>query len=206
MITGLTEANQRTVAAIVAALSAAASYPPQLLLAAARRSDDADAARSSSVLAAQKSRLSARDLLQRAYNQEPTEKAALFRIIGEIADDVARSRNCSAASRARTRSRARTSSTSCRASTAQTSPEALQAQLRDPNKFIRQAVLNALARLDGNVDVGLLCEVLRDPDVETQQKAIDAVVRANHPDTMQHLVERAARTRTRARAARRSRS
>ena len=66
---------------------------------------------------------------------------------------------------------------------------ALQPQLRDPNKFIRQAVLNALARLEGNVDVGLLCEVLRDPDVETQQKAIDAVVRANHPDTIQHLVK-----------------
>ena len=40
-----------------------------------------------SVLGAQKSRLGARDLLARAYNQEPTEKAALFRIISEIADD-----------------------------------------------------------------------------------------------------------------------
>jgi serine/threonine-protein kinase len=50
-------------------------------------------------------------------------------------------------------------------------------------------VLNALARLDGNADPALLCEVLRDPDVETQQKAIDAVVRANHPDTMLHLVK-----------------
>jgi len=39
------------------------------------------------------------------------------------------------------------------------------------------------------VDVGLLCEVLRDPDTETQQKAIDAVVRANHPDTILHLAQ-----------------
>ena len=28
-----------------------------------------------------------RDLLQHAYNQEPNEKAALFRIIGELADE-----------------------------------------------------------------------------------------------------------------------
>ena len=66
--------------------------------------------------------------------------------------------------------------------------DALQGQLKDTNKFVRQAVLNALAGFEGNVDVALLCEVLRDPDVETQQKAIDAVVRANHPETMQHLV------------------
>ena len=52
---------------------------------------------------------------------------------------------------------------------------ALQRQLKDTNKFVRQAVLNALANFEGAVDVGLLCEVLRDPDVETQQKAIDAV-------------------------------
>ena len=51
---------------------------------------------------------------------------------------------------------------------------ALQRQLKDTNKFVRQAVLNALTGFEGNVDVGLLCDVLRDPDVETQQKAIDA--------------------------------
>jgi serine/threonine-protein kinase len=50
-------------------------------------------------------------------------------------------------------------------------------------------VLNALANMQGNADPALLCELLRDPDVETQQKAIEAVVRANHPDTMRHLVK-----------------
>jgi eukaryotic-like serine/threonine-protein kinase len=186
VIEALSDANQRTSAAIVAALSAGREYNPQLLL---PLLDDPKAPRGPivSVLAAQKSRLSARDLLGRAYNQEATEKAALFRIIGEIADaslipellsrldgkdPVARTHIISIVSRFNRPDVA----------------EALQAQLRDTNKFIRQAVLNALARLDGNVDPGILCDLLRDPDVETQQKAIDAVVRANHPDTMKYLV------------------
>jgi HEAT repeat protein/tRNA A-37 threonylcarbamoyl transferase component Bud32 len=186
VVTALTDANPRTSAAIVAALSAGREYNPQLLL---PLLDDPKSPRGPivSVLAAQKSRLPARDLLSRAYNQEATEKAALFRIIGEIADaslvpellsrlegkdPIARTHIISIVSRFN------------RPDVAQ----ALQAQLRDTNKFIRQAVLNALARLDGNVDPAVLCDLLRDPDVETQQKAIDAVVRANHPDTMKYLV------------------
>ncbi len=186
VVEALTDANQRTAAAIVAALSAGREYNPQLLL---PLLDDPKAPRGPivAVLAAQKSRLSARDLLSRAYNQEATEKAALFRIIGEIADaslvpellsrldgkdPVARTHIINIVSRFNRQDVA----------------AALQGQLKDTNKFIRQAVLSALTRLDGNVDPAILCNLLRDPDVETQQKAIDAVVRANHPDTMQHLV------------------
>jgi HEAT repeat protein/tRNA A-37 threonylcarbamoyl transferase component Bud32 len=186
VVEALTEANQRTAAAIVAALSAGRGYNPQLLL---PLLDDPNAPRGPiiAVLATQKSRLSARDLLTRAYNQEATEKAAIFRIIGEIADEslvpelisrlegkdpIARTHIISIVSRFNRPDVA----------------DALQAQLRDTNKFIRQAVLNALSRLDGNTDPGILCDLLRDPDVETQQKAIDAVVRANHPDTMKFLV------------------
>ena len=39
------------------------------------------------VIAAQKTRFTVRELLNAAYTQEPNEKAALFRIIGEIADN-----------------------------------------------------------------------------------------------------------------------
>ncbi len=186
VVEALSDANQRTAAAIVAALSAGRGYNPQLLL---PLLDDPNAPRGPiiAVLASQKARLSARDLLTRAYNQEATEKAAMFRIIGEIADEslvpelvsrlegkdpIARTHIISIVSRFNRPDVA----------------AALQAQLRDTNKFIRQAVLNALARLDGNADPAILCDLLRDPDVETQQKAIDAVVRANHPDTMKYLV------------------
>jgi serine/threonine-protein kinase len=187
VITGLTEGNQRASSALVAALSAARGYTPQLLL---PLLDDPKMPRGPivSVLGAQKARLGARDLLTRAYSQEPTEKAALFRIISEIADDSLVPELVSRLEGKDPIARTHIISILARFNRPDVAT-ALQAQLKDPNKFIRQAVLNALARLDGNADPGLLCEVLRDPDVETQQKAIDAVVRANHPDTMLHLVK-----------------
>ena len=140
------------------------------------------------MLNAQKSRLNARDLLARAYNQEPTEKAALFRIVGEIADPTLVPELLSRLEGKDPIARTHIINIVARFNRPEVA-EALQHQLKDTNKFIRQAVLNALARLDGNVDPSLLCEVLRDPDVETQQKAIDAVVKANHPDTIKHLVK-----------------
>ncbi len=41
------------------------------------------------VIAGQKGRFTVRDLLQHAYSQEANEKAALFKIIGELADESA---------------------------------------------------------------------------------------------------------------------
>ena len=96
-------------------------------------------------MAAQKSASNARELLQHAYTQEPNEKAALFRIIGEIAD-AAIVPELHQPPRGQGPDRAhRTSSTSWRASTGPRSRAALQTQLKDPNKLMRQAALNALA-------------------------------------------------------------
>jgi serine/threonine-protein kinase len=183
---GLTQGNQRTVAGAATALSNSRSYAANLLFGLL---DQPTMPKGTvvGILTAQKTRLNARDVLQRAYNQDAAEKAAMFRIVSEIADasivpellsrlegkdPIARTHIINILARFNQRDVA----------------GALQRQLKDTNKFVRQAVLNALAGFEGNVDVGLLCEVLRDPDVETQQKAIDAVVRANHPDTMRHLI------------------
>jgi serine/threonine-protein kinase len=183
---GLTQGNQRTVAGAATALSNSRNYPANLLFGLL----DQPAMPKGTVvgiLTAQKSRLNAREVLQRAYNQDAAEKAAMFRIVSELADasivpellsrlegkdPIARTHIINILARFNKRDVA----------------ASLQRQLKDTNKFVRQAVLNALAGFEGNVDVGLLCEVLRDPDVETQQKAIDAVVRANHPETMRHLI------------------
>ena len=183
---GLTDGNQRTVTAVAAALSASRGYPASLLFGLL---DQPEMPKGTvvAILTAQKARIGARDVLLRAYNQEPAEKAAMFRIVADIADaslvpellsrlegkdPIARTHIINLLARFSRRDVA----------------DALQRQLKDTNKFVRQAVLNALAGFEGNVDVALLCEVLRDPDVETQQKAIDAVVRANHPDTIQYLI------------------
>jgi eukaryotic-like serine/threonine-protein kinase len=182
---GLVDGNQRTVTAVTTALASGRNYNPHMLL---TLLDDPGMPKGPlvTVITAQKSRLNPREILKHAYSQEPAEKAALFRIVAEVADaslipellsrlegkdPVARTHIISILARFDRPEVAR----------------ALQAQLKDGNKFIRQAVLNALARLGGSVDPALLCEVLRDPDAETQQKAIDAVVRVNHPDTIQYL-------------------
>jgi len=184
---GLRDGNQRTVAAVTTALANASGYNPQLLL---TMLEDPALPKGPlvTVIGAQKSRLPARDILKHAYAQEPAEKAALFRIVADVADaslvpellsrlegkdPVARTHIISILARFDRPEVAR----------------ALQAQLKDPNKFVRQAVLNALARLGRHADPALLCELLRDPDAETQQKAIDAVVRVNHPDTILHLAK-----------------
>ena len=183
---GLKDGNQRTVAAVVWAMSSAKNYPASMLY---NLLEQADMPKGQvvSILAAQKARLNARELLKHAYAQEPTEKAALFRVIGEIADPAIVPELISRLGGKDPIARVHIINILARFNRPEVGA-ALQTQLKDTSKFIRQAVLNALARMDGNVDVALLCEVLRDHDVETQQKAIDAVVRANHPETIKHLV------------------
>ncbi len=58
--------------------------------------------------------------------------------------------------------------------------------------------------MDGPIDIELVCELLRDPEIDVQNKAIDVVIRANDPDTMQVPDRRCSRTRTNTRAAPRS--
>ena len=184
---GLADGNQRTVSGVAAALASSRSYAANLLY---PLLDDPTMPKGQvvAVLAAQKNRLNSRDLLQRAYSQEPAEKAAIFRIVSEIADESLVPELLSRLQGKDPIARTHIINILARFNRPEVAV-ALQEQLRDPNKLVRQSVLNALARLEGNVDVGLLCEVLRDPDVETQQKAIDAVVRANHPDTIHHLIK-----------------
>jgi serine/threonine-protein kinase len=187
VVAGLADGNQRTASAITAALSTARGYSPQLLLG---MLDNPASPKGPivAVLTAQKARLNAREVLMRAYNQEPAEKAALFRIVSDIADASIVPELLSRIDGKDPIARTHVIGILARFNQPDVA-EALQRQLKDTNKFVRQAVLNALAMLGGNVDPALLCEVLRDPDVETQQKAIDAVVRANHPDTIHHLVK-----------------
>jgi eukaryotic-like serine/threonine-protein kinase len=184
---GLKDGNQRTVAAVVWAMSSAKNYPASMLYGLL---EDPASPKGPvvSVLAAQKARLNARELLKHAYAQEPTEKAAMFRIIGEIADASIVPELISRLEGKDQIARVHIINILSRFNRPEVAA-ALQVQLKDTSKFIRQAVLNALSRLDGNIDIALLCEVLRDPDVETQQKAIDAVVRANHPETIRYLVK-----------------
>ena len=184
---GLADGSPRTVTAIGQALTASRNYSPTLLIELLGR-DDVAKPTVLDVIGAQKGRFTVRDLLQHAYSQEANEKAALFRIVAELADEsvvpelISRIEGKDAAARMHIiniLSRFNRPDVSA----------AVQTQLRDPNKMIRQAALNALSKMDGPVNIGPICQMLRDPDLEVANRAIEVVVRAKDPDTMKFLIE-----------------
>ena len=182
MVTG----SPRVVAGVAWALSSSRAYPPTMLLDALGTEGIAKSALLD-VITAHRSRLSVREILAAAYKQEANEKAALFRILGELATDndlpelvgrlngkdpVARLHIINILSRF-------------------PKPEvqrALQQQLKDTNKLVRAATLGALAKMDGPIDIEQVCALLRDPEIDVQNKAIDVVIRANDPDTIKYLI------------------
>ena len=104
------------------------------------------------VIAAQKSRFGVRELLTAAYAQEPNEKAALFRIIGEIADEPSVSELLGRVNGKDPIARVHIINILARFNTPEVQT-ALQDSLKDPNKLIRGAALSALQRMDGPIDI-----------------------------------------------------
>jgi serine/threonine-protein kinase len=182
----MVQGSPRVVAGVAWALSSSRAYPPTMLLEALNTEGIAKSALLD-VITAHRSRLSVREILAAAYKQEANEKAALFRILGELASDndlpelvgrlngkdpVARLHIINILSRF-------------------PRPEvqrALQQQLRDTNKLVRAATLSALAKMDGPIEIEQVCALLRDPELDVQNKAIDVVIRANDPETIKYLI------------------
>lgn len=183
---GLVEGGPRISAGIAWALTSNRNYSPQLLLN-ALQTNGVSKHTMLEVIHAHRDRLSARELLQAAYAQEPSEKAALFRIVGETItadsieeltsrldgkDPIARMHIINILSRF-------------------SSPQIkrlLMPQLKDPNRMIRSVTLAALSRMDGPIDVPAVCDLLRDTEIEVQNRAVDVLIRANDPGTIQHLI------------------
>jgi eukaryotic-like serine/threonine-protein kinase len=186
-VRGLVEGSARVIAGISWALTTNRNYPPHLLLEALATPGVSKPA-VLEVIAAQKSRFGVRDLLTAAYTQEPNEKAALFRIIGEIADAHSVSELVGRAQGKDPIARVHIINILARFNTPEVQTT-LQALLKDPNKLIRGATLSALQRMDGPIDIERVCALLKDPEIDVQNKAIDVVIKANHPDTIRYLIE-----------------
>jgi len=141
------------------------------------------------VMRSKKDRLNVSQLLSRAYDLEPREKAALFKIIGDAATDatvpdlLARIQGKDYAVRVHI---INILSRFNRPDVAR----ALVEQLNDPHKSIRQATINALSLMEGDFDLDIerIVKMLLDPDMAVQNKTVDLLVKMQHPDTMQHLV------------------
>ena len=186
-VKGLSDPNPRVVAGVAWALAGARNVPPANILA-LLQSPELPRTQVMEIINAHRARLTVRDLLQAAYHQEGTNRSALFRIIGEIMDvsalpdllaridgkdPVARLNIIQLVSRfdeplVRT---------------------ALQTQLRDTNRLIRGAALNAIAQMSGPVDVATIARLLRDSDMEVQNRAVEVLIRARDTAVVPHLVD-----------------
>src|SRR5471030_931083 len=82
----MSEANGRAMSGIAWALSSSRNYPAAALLDALAKPDMPKQV-IIDVIAAQKTRFTVRELLNAAYSQEASERAGLFKIIAEIADE-----------------------------------------------------------------------------------------------------------------------
>jgi eukaryotic-like serine/threonine-protein kinase len=137
------------------------------------------------ILEAHKERLDVNLLLRQTYALEATERNALFRLIGEVADEsvipelLSRVSGKDAVVRrhiVRILSRFRTPDVR----------ETLEGLLKDPDKGVRQAALAGLSSQE-SMDARTLCGMLRDRDLLVQEQAVEAIVRLDAPDTMTHL-------------------
>src|ERR1700761_8792919 len=86
-VQALIEGSPRVVAGVAWALTGGRGYPPGLLLDALSTPGIAKSALLD-VINGQRSRFSVRELLNAAYSQEANEKAALFKIVAEAADEA----------------------------------------------------------------------------------------------------------------------
>jgi len=184
---GLTEGGPRVVAGVSWALSTSRNFPASLLLEALNQPGVAKSALLE-IVAAQKQRFTVRELLAVAYQQEPNEKAALFRVIGEIADSSAIPELIGRLHGKDAIARVHIINILSRFNLPEVQT-ALLAQLKDPHKLIRGASLGALQKMDNIVDVQRLVALLRDPEIDVQNKAVDVVIKANHPDTVRFLID-----------------
>jgi eukaryotic-like serine/threonine-protein kinase len=140
------------------------------------------------VLQAHKDRLNVRQLLAQIYFLQPSEKAAVFKLIDEVTteemvpdllarmdgkDPLVKTHLINVLSRF-------------------DRPEvnkALQEALRDSNKLVRAAALTGIARSKTTLDVALVSGLLLDPDLDVMNKAVDVIIQLNHPETAKYLIE-----------------
>jgi len=183
----MTEVNGRAMSGIVWALSSSRNYPPSALLDALAKADTPKQP-ILDVIAAQKSRFTVRELLNAAYSQDARERAGLFKVISEIADESSVDELIARIEGKDPFARLHIINVLARFNIPKVQ-QAVQKQLKDNSKLIRSAALSALVRMDPPFDMPLICGMLRDPEIEVQNKAVDLVVHANHPETVKYLVE-----------------
>jgi serine/threonine-protein kinase len=183
---GLADGGERVVSGTAWALSSSNNYNANDLL---EFFEDSEVSKPAliEILKIHKKSLNVHDVLQRAYKLEPKEKAALFNIIEDIVSEdmipdlIARMGGKDPAMKVHLINLLNKFK----------KPEinrALEMQLADTSKMVRSAALTALATRDGDINIDRVAKLLRDPDLDVQNKAVDVIIKIRHPETIKFLV------------------
>lgn len=183
----LRHSNARGVQGLVWALSHSRDYNPNKLLD-YLADDTMPRAAIIEILEAQKERLEFRPVLTRAYQAESIEKAALFRLIGEMADESMLPELIGRLSGKDIAAKVHIIDIVSRFDRPDVR-RALSEELSSDHKLVRQTALGAIGRMGGDVDIAQLCKLLMDPDLNVQNRAVDVIIKQRHPDTLKHLVD-----------------
>jgi len=184
---GLADGNERVVKGTAWALCSTTDYNVNQLL---DWFDDNEVSKPAliEVLQVHKDDLSVHELLQRAYDLDVKEKAAVFKIIERkvrpemVPDLIARMGGRDPVIKIHLINLLkRFDSKEINA--------ALEVELRDTNKMVRGAALGVLASRGQNVNIAAVAKLLQDPDLDVQNKAVDMMIHINHPETVKYLAE-----------------
>ena len=182
---GLADGNERVVSGTAWALSSSTDYNANKLL---DFFDDPEVSKPAliEVLRVHKADLSVHELLQRSYELDTKEKAAVFRIIEEtvrpemVPDLIARMGGKDPIVKIHLINLlAKFDTTDIN--------QTLEMQLKDTNKMVRSAALTALASRGANVNIEAVSKLLTDPDLDVQGKAVEMLIQLQHPDTVRFL-------------------
>ncbi len=183
---GLADGGERVVSGTAWALSSSNNYNANDLL---DFFEDPEVSKPAllEILKIHKKSLNVHDVLQRAYRLEPKEKSALFSIIEDIVsedmipDMIARMGGKDPVMKVHLMKLLTKFNTS-------EINRALEMQLSDNSKMVRSAALDALATREGDVNIDKVSKLLRDPDLDVQNKAVDVIIKINHPETIKFLI------------------
>ena len=183
---GLADGADRVVSGTAWALSSSNNFDPTALLD-FFEDDEVSKPALIEVLKVHKNDVSVHELLRRAYELEPKEKAALFNIIQEVIspemvpDLINRMGGKDPAIKIHLMNLLSQFERD-------DINRALEVQLRDTNKLVRSAALTALAQRSGTISVDKIAALLQDPELDIQNKAVDMLVKMKHPNTMRYLI------------------
>ncbi len=140
------------------------------------------------VLQAHKERLNVRQLLAQIYFLQPSEKAAVFKLIDEITTEEMVPDLLARLDGKDPLVKTHLINVLARFDRPEVN-KALQEALRDTNKLVRGAALTAIARSKATLDVALVAGLLLDPDLDVMNKAVDVIIQLNHPETAKYLID-----------------